>query len=376
MTTFFAPAERADPLTLDMEIAAVDNSQVLAALLTTISGLVAVVNEQRQVVALNTTFLTFLGIDDPHKVLGMRPGEIVNCIHSGKEPAGCGTTRYCVTCGAAIAMMSSLASNEPSERICSLSVNLRGGTTDLVLQVKVRPINLEGRRFLLLFLQDITLQEQRSALERTFFHDVCNTVNMLIGASDILIEESPGELSSTINRISMRLVNEITLQRCLSNDQTTEYSPVFESHTVGEINDDLQSALKNHPVKQNKVLLFDHSVDETVVVTDRSLFLRIVSNMVINALEASEAYATVRVWVTTEEKMVTWHVWNSGSIPPEIALRVFQRYFSTKAQSGRGIGTYSMKLFGEKYLGGAVDFSSTAEQGTEFWVAVPVECRK
>lgn len=37
-------------------------------------------------------------------------------------------------------------------------------------------------------------------------------------------------------------------------------------------------------------------------------------------------------------------------------LSVFKRYFSTKSKSGRGIGTYSMKLFGERYLGGKVGF--------------------
>jgi sensor histidine kinase regulating citrate/malate metabolism len=34
---------------------------------------------------------------------------------------------------------------------------------------------------------------------------------------------------------------------------------------------------------------------------------------------------------------------------------------------GRGIGTYSMKLFGEKYLKGKVWFTSSAENGTSFF---------
>jgi sensor histidine kinase regulating citrate/malate metabolism len=51
---------------------------------------------------------------------------------------------------------------------------------------------------------------------------------------------------------------------------------------------------------------------------------------------------------------------------PEIANRIFQRNFSTKAQAGRGVGTYSMKLFGEKILGGKVSFTSSREDGTVF----------
>lgn len=45
---------------------------------------------------------------------------------------------------------------------------------------------------------------------------------------------------------------------------------------------------------------------------------------------------------------------------PKLLLRIFQRSFSTKGAKGRGLGTYSMKLFGETYLGGQVSFRSSA----------------
>ena len=49
--------------------------------------------------------------------------------------------------------------------------------------------------------------------------------------------------------------------------------------------------------------------------------------------------------------------------------------FSTKSSTGRGLGTYSMKLLGERYLGGAVSFSSSAEHGTVFTFELP-RCSK
>lgn len=372
MRTFFAPAERADRTSLQAEIDVVDHSLVLVALLETINGLIAIVNELRQVVDINTTFLRFLGIQNPEEVLGLRPGEVVNCIHAGCEPGGCGTSRYCGTCGAAVAMMTSLTTNKPDERICSMSVTQNKRSEDMVFKVKAQPVTLERRRFLLLFLQDITLQEQRAALERTFYHDVNSTVNKLIRASELLVEESPGRLATTISRISMRLVNETMLQRCLLNDHFAEYQPVLETYTVREVNSDLQAMLTGHAAMQSKIVQVDCAHEARTLTTDHALLLRILSNMVVNALEASKENDTVRVWVTTSEAAVTWHVWNRACIPPEITLRVFQRYFSTKAASGRGTGTYSIKLFGEKYLGGVVDFSSTSEGGTEFRIALPV----
>jgi sensor histidine kinase regulating citrate/malate metabolism len=61
---------------------------------------------------------------------------------------------------------------------------------------------------------------------------------------------------------------------------------------------------------------------------------------------------------------------NPGWIPREIQLQLFQRSFSTKGQN-RGLGTYSIKLLGEKYLNGEVGFASTQEKGTVFWLWLP-----
>jgi sensor histidine kinase regulating citrate/malate metabolism len=63
---------------------------------------------------------------------------------------------------------------------------------------------------------------------------------------------------------------------------------------------------------------------------------------------------------------------NTGTIPADVARRIFQRHFSTKDGQGRGLGTYAMKLFGEEFLDGSVDFSSTAEDGTVFTLTLPV----
>ncbi len=62
----------------------------------------------------------------------------------------------------------------------------------------------------------------------------------------------------------------------------------------------------------------------------------------------------------------------SEGIPPGVADRIFQRNFSTKEQIGRGIGAYSMKLFGEKILGGKVGFTTSMEKGTIFKLSHPL----
>jgi sensor histidine kinase regulating citrate/malate metabolism len=90
-----------------------------------------------------------------------------------------------------------------------------------------------------------------------------------------------------------------------------------------------------------------------------------------NALEAIHEGETVRVAFARQEGGPVFRVSNPGVIPEPVQLQLFKRSFSTKAQQGRGIGTYSMKLFGERYLGGRIGFESTPENGTTFWIMLP-----
>jgi K+-sensing histidine kinase KdpD len=370
--TYFAQPEKTSDEALATEIEIVSNNPVVSGLLHSISGLIAVLDEHRQIVALNDSFLRMLGIDDPVDALGLRHGEALQCIYKDDEPAGCGTTKFCSSCGAAIAIVSSLEQNKPVEKICALSVNKGKKIKDIALLVKSHPINIDRRKFLLIFLQDITQQQQRAALERTFFHDVNNMLSMLLGASELLLEEEPSELASTIFQASLRLYKEIAIQRCLSQSETCNYQPIWHEITTEEIAAELQAFFANHPVAHKKNIEFRNDRPSILFNTDFSLLSRVLCNMILNALEATEEDGVVKIWIEQKDNQLLFCVWNAQEIPPETALRIFQRNFSTKEQSGRGIGTFSMKLFGEDILGGQVSFVTSKTEGTIFRFYHPV----
>ncbi len=73
-----------------------------------------------------------------------------------------------------------------------------------------------------------------------------------------------------------------------------------------------------------------------------------------------------------EERAIVFSVWNAKVIPVDVTHRIFQRYFSTKDEPGRGLGTYSMKFFGEHFLGGKVDFRTSHVEGTVFRLTMPL----
>jgi sensor histidine kinase regulating citrate/malate metabolism len=97
----------------------------------------------------------------------------------------------------------------------------------------------------------------------------------------------------------------------------------------------------------------------------------VLGNLVKNALEATPERGTVTTSCRSIGGRVRIDIRNAGVMPPDVQMQVFQRSFSTKAERGRGIGTYSVKLFVERYLRGTVAFTSMEPDGTTFSVTLP-----
>jgi signal transduction histidine kinase len=127
---------------------------------------------------------------------------------------------------------------------------------------------------------------------------------------------------------------------------------------------------RSRDIAARRTIVVDAQSTGVILITDVVLLERVLGNMIKNALEASQAGQTVTVGCRTDGKFVEFWVNNLNVMPRTAQLQVFQRSFSTKG-SGRGLGTYSMKLISERYLKGAVAFTSCEEQGTTFVAKYP-----
>lgn len=372
MKTHFASPERTTAQDLEFEIELISKNPLVSGLLNTANGVLAILDDNRQIVAVNNSFLQMLGVDNPQRSLGLRPGEVLNCVHAHDEKNGCGTSSFCASCGAAVAIVASQKENAPVERICALIAKKGETETDMALKVRSHPIMIENKRFLLLYLMDITTQQRRAAFERTFFHDVNNLLFTLVGESELLYEDYPSPHAKKILHTALRLRDEFKVQRALSEEGSFRYYPAKHKTKPGLLLAEQQSYLATHPAAHGKSIEFPENHPDVQITTDISLVSRILSNMIINALEATEKDGTVKIWAEIEDGVLFFHVWNAAEIPAKYVNRIFQRNFSTKDQEGRGVGTFSMKLFGEKILGGKVYFTTSAENGTQFTFSLPI----
>ena len=171
--------------------------------------------------------------------------------------------------------------------------------------------------------------------------------------------------------LAKRLQREIEDQRVLL--QAEEGTLQTESAAVHPeaVLDVVAGIIDGHPDARGRKVEIIRGGTGSTIVTDESLLVRILVNMVKNALEATPEGGVVRAWVEHGSAGCEFRVWNAGTIAQDVAIQIFKRSFSTKSGRGRGLGTFSMKLFGERYLGGSVGFTATEDEGTKFFIRLP-----
>ncbi|NJD91057.1 MAG: sensor histidine kinase [Geobacter sp.] len=373
MDTYFAPAKRIERRILRNQIESICNSVVMDTLLTASNGLMVVVNDARQIVALNKSFIQTLGISDPEQALGLRLGETLHCKYAFDEPNGCGTTKYCSSCGAVIAILAAIDDNKACEKICAVTIEKHGKSSDICLLVRALPLVVDGNRWVLVYAQDVSQQQFWANLENAFFHDLNNMICAMKNYSSYLHDQMPvNPYSLRQKMLAERMFQEVRMQGKLSHLKSTESIVDINATSLVNIRNQAFNIVLVSNAMDGKTIKEESPADELTFETDAMLVSKVLINMLLNALEATEPGGHVIFRTLVEDARVTWQVWNSAVIPDNIQLRIFQRFFSTKHELGHGLGTYSMKLFGEECLGGKVSFTSTADEGTVFSFSLPV----
>lgn len=371
--TFFAPATRSAPGRLRREVELCRRSPLTAFLLGAVQGQVAILNEHRQILAASPDLLGALGPRWDAQVTGARPGEAFECIHVGEGPGGCGTSPACAHCGMLISLLTALKEDGPQEGECRLTMRRHGRWEASDYHVTASRLQVSGHRFLTLVFRDIGAQKRRETLERLFFHDIANILQGLHGWSEGLAEGAvrAEDAAHRILHISERLSQEVHSHRRLLQAERNTLSVHPSVLQGGLVLQEVVNLLERHPAGGGRRIERLPVPAPASFVSDPDLLVRVVYNMALNALEATGREAPVRLSFGWRGDHPRFAVHNPGVIPEAVRHQIFHRSFSTKAPSGRGLGTYAMKLFGENFLRGQVGFDSSQDAGTTFWIHLP-----
>ena len=214
--------------------------------------------------------------------------------------------------------------------------------------------------------------ERREALEQVFLHDLLNMVGGLEDIACLLRDRPPDPEAAAgqLQELSRQLVDEIRSQRFLLGAEGGRPAAEGRETRPPEILGRVGRFFAGSAAAGGKVLDVETG-DADPFVCDPVLLTRVLVNLVKNALEATPRGGTVKVWHERREGRRGFLVENPGVIPPEVADRVFERCFSTRACQARGLGAFGAKLLGEQFLGGEVGFASHGGASTRFFIWIP-----
>ena len=368
-STHFAPALRSTAEQIIKEYELVGSQKIFTEIFGRLTGIGGVIDKNRQIVYANDELLSLLGIKTLEPILGKRPGEFISCIHSGEEKSGCGTSLACAYCGAVTAILESQRTGMKSMKETHISTYVDGKHKSWDLNVISTPVAFNGDVFYILILQDISDEKRRVALERIFFHDLLNNMGALNGLLTILKDETnPDEKIALIKlseEISQSIIDEIISQRQIRAAENGELKPKIELLNSVELIVSAIGKIVFHEAGKGRNIVTDEDSANIFFETDKVLLERVIINLLKNALEATPLNGTVYTGIRDNGDNIIFWVKNDQLISKEVQMQLFQRSFSTKG-TGRGLGTYSIRLLTENYLEGKVNFISNETDRTVF----------
>ncbi len=304
------------------------------------------------------------------KALNISPGDLLKCSNACAAEHGCGTHENCKMCKLRTMVETSISTKKKMETDADLLI---GENIDYSVHAISTPFTQDGINCSVVLLLDKTDQHREFMMERVFFHDLLNLSGAMNGILKCIEhEEDTKEMIRIVKGISSQLFEEIESQRTLIYAKNGVLKPESKRFRACESIEFVRENLV--PVSKdmwNVSIVIDNTLANEIIDSDKALVNRVLHNMVKNACEANPC-STVTVKGCVVGGKVVFSVHNNAVMDEKVKSKVFIYGNSTKG-SGRGLGTYSMKLIGENYLKGHVWFKSENGFGTEFYFELEKE---
>jgi PAS domain S-box-containing protein len=235
--------------------------------------------------------------------------------------------------------------------------------------------------------EDITqkknLERLKEDVERIMRHDLKSPLNGIIGLPRILeaegnLTEEQVELVRSMEQSGRKMLNMINLSLDMFKMEMGSY--VYQPQEVDvlavirEIISDNKSRTAAADLKTR--VFVDHGPpqanDGFVLFSEERLLYNMLSNLYLNAVEASPPNAEITLEITDSDPAVLT-VSNSGTVPPDIRDIFFDKYITRGKRAGTGLGTYSAMLIAHT-MGYDIDMhTSDVEETTRIMIYIPRE---
>lgn len=211
-------------------------------------------------------------------------------------------------------------------------------------------------------------------------HEVNNPLMIISGYSEMIIKiigkpdpalDRVREISNRIIQTSRRIAFVIQALRNYSHDRFVEE---LEIHSIVGLTNQALALCKSKI--QNAGVDLQVQLEDGYVKSDGGKFLQVLLALIMNAVDAVSQQERKEILIQTRrvDDRVQISVLDNGvGVPEEFRERIFQPFFTTKAElQGTGLGLSVARTIVEK-IGGNLRLDSSARNTTRFVIELPAE---
>jgi signal transduction histidine kinase len=224
------------------------------------------------------------------------------------------------------------------------------------------------------FISEVMRAERLSlvgSMAAAIIHDLNNPISVIRACNEMLELQD-----SAADRAKLVLLNKKAIDRMLAMIQELlDFSRGHvveikaEPETVHRILDDLDAQILRLLPRQNIELIREISFDGEVRI-DRNRFVRMLANVIKNAMEAMPRGGTLKLSIHADAGAVIFAFTDTGGgIPPEVQKRIFEPFVTAGKKQGTGLGMAIAKSVVDGHRG---DISVESEFGVGTTVRIRI----
>lgn len=225
------------------------------------------------------------------------------------------------------------------------------------------------------------LEELRDNLVHMVVHDLRNPLTGISGFLDLALAleketltEDGLEYLQTAKQSTTAVIDMVNAVLDVSKIEAGEMKLHLVECDLVRIASDLMSGMQS--LKEAREMILDAPPSPVTVVADGNLLLRVIQNLLGNALKFTPSDGRIRLGIEPDENRVCVRVRDNGpGIPMEYRERIFEKFGQVEARANRqkfstGLGLTFCKLAVEAH-GGSIGVESEVGKGSTFWFVLP-----
>jgi two-component system sensor histidine kinase VicK len=224
--------------------------------------------------------------------------------------------------------------------------------------------------------------KEKDSLLRAVAHDLRNPIGGISSLVGLMIEEDIDKETKQQHQLikdtclnALALINEL-IEASESNTTVNVLDKAITIDIVILVTNAIE-LLKFKAQEKQQQLKFDTSTDSILVNGNREKILRVISNLISNAIKFSHEHTTIEITVAIVNKSVQIGVADQGiGIPAKLKDNIFQMFTVSKRPGTRGEKSYGLGLSISKQIinahNGEIWFEPNEPNGAKFYFSLPI----